>query len=104
MVSPFDGVRQYIGYEQSPQYDLVGVVAFSEDEILTPWKAGLRSDVIVALAPYESRVCSPKLEGEKQFGPTSLYRRLFQDRNKGCVPSYIEAVATHDLHYKNQYN
>lgn len=49
VVSLFDGVRKYIGYEQSPQYGLVGVVASSEDEILMPWRAGLRSDVLVAL-------------------------------------------------------
>lgn len=48
VVSPFDGVRKYIGYEQSPQYGLVGVVASSEDEVLAPWQSGLRSDIIVA--------------------------------------------------------
>ncbi len=49
ILSPFDGVEKYIGYEQNSQYGLVGVVASSEDEILAPWRSGLRSDIMVAL-------------------------------------------------------
>jgi diguanylate cyclase (GGDEF)-like protein/PAS domain S-box-containing protein len=48
IISPFDGIVKYFGYEQTPQYPMVVTVAVSEDWLLSEWWKGLRTDVIVA--------------------------------------------------------
>ncbi|HEX7883949.1 MAG TPA: diguanylate cyclase [Afipia sp.] len=52
VVSPFDGVSKYVGYEQVSEYPIVATLALSEREILSDWRADLRSDVIVALVMF----------------------------------------------------
>ena len=48
IVSPFDGIAKYFGYEETPHYPAVVTVAVSEDALLSEWWKGLRTDVIVA--------------------------------------------------------
>jgi diguanylate cyclase (GGDEF)-like protein/PAS domain S-box-containing protein len=48
IVSPFDGIVKYFGYEETPHYPAVVTVAVSEDWLLSEWWKGLRTDVIVA--------------------------------------------------------
>lgn len=48
IISPFDGIVKYFGYEETPQYPMVVTVAVSEDWILAEWWKTLRTDVIVA--------------------------------------------------------
>jgi diguanylate cyclase (GGDEF)-like protein/PAS domain S-box-containing protein len=48
IVSPFDGIAKYFGYEETPHYPAVVTVAVSEDALLSEWRKGLRTDVIVA--------------------------------------------------------
>jgi len=48
IVSPFDGIVKYFGYEETPHYPAVVTVAVSEDALLSEWWKGLRTDVIVA--------------------------------------------------------
>jgi diguanylate cyclase (GGDEF)-like protein/PAS domain S-box-containing protein len=48
IVSPFDGVVKYFGYEETSQFPLVVTVAMSEDWLLSGWLATLRTDAIVA--------------------------------------------------------
>jgi diguanylate cyclase (GGDEF)-like protein/PAS domain S-box-containing protein len=48
IVSPFDGIAKYFGYEETPHYPAVVTVAISEDWVLSEWWKGLRTDVIVA--------------------------------------------------------
>jgi diguanylate cyclase (GGDEF)-like protein/PAS domain S-box-containing protein len=48
IVSPFDGVVKYFGYEETSQFPLVVTVAMSEDWILSSWLVTLRTDAIVA--------------------------------------------------------
>ena len=47
IISPFDGIVKYFGYEQTSQYPMVVTVAVSEDWLLSEWWKGLRTDVIV---------------------------------------------------------
>jgi diguanylate cyclase (GGDEF)-like protein/PAS domain S-box-containing protein len=49
IVSPFDGITKYIGYERSPIYPIVVSVAQAEDELLAGWRDALKSDLLVAL-------------------------------------------------------
>ncbi len=46
-ISSFDGKVKYLGYEETPQYPLVVTVARSESEILSNWRAALRTDALV---------------------------------------------------------
>jgi diguanylate cyclase (GGDEF)-like protein/PAS domain S-box-containing protein len=48
IVSLFDGIEKFFGYEETPQYPLVVTVAMSEDWLLSGWLATLRTDAIVA--------------------------------------------------------
>jgi diguanylate cyclase (GGDEF)-like protein/PAS domain S-box-containing protein len=48
IISPFDGVAKYFGYEETPQYPLVVTVAMSEDWLLSAWSVALRTDALVA--------------------------------------------------------
>jgi diguanylate cyclase (GGDEF)-like protein/PAS domain S-box-containing protein len=49
LLSPFDGLLKFWGYERASQYPLIVIVARAEDEVLAGWHANLRSDVIVAM-------------------------------------------------------
>jgi diguanylate cyclase (GGDEF)-like protein/PAS domain S-box-containing protein len=48
IISPFDGIAKYFGYERTPQYPLVLSVAVSEDWLLSHWWMTLRADALVA--------------------------------------------------------
>jgi len=48
IISPFDGIVKYFGYEGTPHYPMVVTVAMSEDWMLADWRKTLRTDVIVA--------------------------------------------------------
>ena len=48
IISPFDGIEKYFGYEKTPHYPMVVTVAMSEDWLLSDWRKTLRTDVIVA--------------------------------------------------------
>jgi diguanylate cyclase (GGDEF)-like protein/PAS domain S-box-containing protein len=48
IVSPFDGLAKYFGYEQTPYYPAVVTLAMSEDWLLADWWKTLRTDAIVA--------------------------------------------------------
>lgn len=48
IVSPFDGVAKYFGYEVTPEYSMVVTVARSESEVLGDWRADLKRDLLVA--------------------------------------------------------
>jgi len=47
IVSPFDGIAKYFGYEETPHYPAIVTVAVSEDWMLADWRKTLRTDVIV---------------------------------------------------------
>jgi diguanylate cyclase (GGDEF)-like protein/PAS domain S-box-containing protein len=47
IISPFDGIAKYFGYEKTPHYPMVVTVAVSEDWLLSDWRNTLRTDVIV---------------------------------------------------------
>ena len=48
IISPFDGIVKYLGYEETPHYPMVVTVAMSEDWMLSDWWKTLRTDAIVA--------------------------------------------------------
>ena len=48
IVSPFDGVEKYLGYEKTPHYPMVVTVAIPEEWLLFDWRKTLRTDAIVA--------------------------------------------------------
>ena len=48
IISPFDGIVKYFGYEETPQYPTVVTVAMSEDWLLSDWWKTLRTDALVA--------------------------------------------------------
>jgi len=48
IVSPFDGIVKYIGYNETSQFPLVVTVAMSEDWLLSSWLVTLRTDAVVA--------------------------------------------------------
>ena len=48
MISPFDGIAKYFGYEETPHYPMVVTVAISEEWLLSHWWKTLRTDAIVA--------------------------------------------------------
>ncbi len=48
-VSPLDHVPRFLAYEQCQNYFLLITVAESEDEVLAPWRADVRSDALFAV-------------------------------------------------------
>lgn len=48
IISPFDGITKYFGYEEAQRYPLVVTVAMSEDWLLASWWMTLRTDAMVA--------------------------------------------------------
>ena len=48
ILSPFDGIVKYFGYEETPRYPTVVTVAMSEDWLLSNWWMTLRTDALVA--------------------------------------------------------
>ncbi|MET0674416.1 MAG: diguanylate cyclase, partial [Bradyrhizobium sp.] len=48
VVSLFDGIEKYIGYEATPHYPMVITVAISEASVLADWRKTLRTDAMVA--------------------------------------------------------
>ncbi len=48
IVSPFDGITKFIGYQATPHYPTIVTVAISEDWLLSHWWKTLRTDAIVA--------------------------------------------------------
>ena len=48
IISPFDGIAKYFGYEETPHYPTVVTLAMSEDWLLADWRRTLRTDAIVA--------------------------------------------------------
>ena len=48
ILSPFDGIVKYFGYEETPRYPTVVTVAMSEDWLLSDWWMTLRTDALVA--------------------------------------------------------
>ena len=48
IVSPFDGIAKYFGYEETSHYPTVVTVAMSEDSLLSEWRKALRTDAMVA--------------------------------------------------------
>jgi diguanylate cyclase (GGDEF)-like protein/PAS domain S-box-containing protein len=49
IISPFDGIAKYFGYEEAPNYPIVVTVALSEDWLLSGWWKTLRTDAVVAV-------------------------------------------------------
>jgi len=49
IISPFDGIAKYFGYEETPNYPMVVTVAMAEDWLLAGWAKTLRTDAIVAV-------------------------------------------------------
>ena len=47
IISPFDGIAKYFGYQETPHYPMVVTVAVSEDWLLSDWRKTLRTDAIV---------------------------------------------------------
>ena len=47
IISPFDGIAKYFGYQETPPYPMVVTVAVSEDWLLSDWRKTLRTDAIV---------------------------------------------------------
>jgi diguanylate cyclase (GGDEF)-like protein/PAS domain S-box-containing protein len=48
VVSPFDGIVKYFGYERSADYPVIVTIAVPEDNVLDSWYSTLQSDVAVA--------------------------------------------------------
>jgi diguanylate cyclase (GGDEF)-like protein/PAS domain S-box-containing protein len=48
IVSPFDGVVKYFGYEETSQFPLIVTVAMAESWVLSGWTTALRTDAVVA--------------------------------------------------------
>jgi diguanylate cyclase (GGDEF)-like protein/PAS domain S-box-containing protein len=48
IISPFDGIEKYLGYEKTPHFPMVVTVAISEEWLLSNWRKTLRTDAIVA--------------------------------------------------------
>jgi diguanylate cyclase (GGDEF)-like protein/PAS domain S-box-containing protein len=48
IISPFDGIEKYLGYEKTPHFPMVVTVAISEEWLLSDWRKTLRTDAIVA--------------------------------------------------------
>jgi diguanylate cyclase (GGDEF)-like protein/PAS domain S-box-containing protein len=50
IVSPLDNVARFLAYEQCQNYFMLITVAESEDEVLAPWRADVRSKALFAAA------------------------------------------------------
>src|SRR5450756_62349 len=48
IVSPLDNVTRFLAYEQCQNYFMLITVAESEEEVLAPWRADVRSDALFA--------------------------------------------------------
>lgn len=48
IVSPFDGITKFFGYEVAPEYSVVVTVARSEAQVLQDWRSELRRDLLAA--------------------------------------------------------
>ena len=48
IISPFDGITKFFGYEETPHYPMVVTLAMAEDWLLSDWWKTLRTDAIVA--------------------------------------------------------
>ncbi|MDI1262449.1 MAG: diguanylate cyclase [bacterium] len=48
IVSPFDGIAKYFGYEETPHYPALVTVSMTEDWLLANWWRALRTDAVVA--------------------------------------------------------
>ena len=48
IISPFDDIEKYLGYEKTPHFPMVVTVAISEKWLLSDWWKTLRTDAIVA--------------------------------------------------------
>jgi diguanylate cyclase (GGDEF)-like protein/PAS domain S-box-containing protein len=81
VISPFDSVSKYVGYEQISQYPIVTTVALSESEILSSWRADLRSDVIVALVMFCTVIMMAALLGA-QFRYRLKIEQFLRDREE----------------------
>jgi diguanylate cyclase (GGDEF)-like protein/PAS domain S-box-containing protein len=47
IISPFDGLAKYFGYEKASRYPVLVTVAISESEMLSQWRMMIASDVLV---------------------------------------------------------
>lgn len=47
IISPFDGIAKYFGYEKTSRYPVMITVAVSESEMLSQWRAMIGSDVLI---------------------------------------------------------
>ena len=48
IVSPFDGIAKYFGYEKSLQYPVLVTLAIPEARVLAAWRGNLQGDIAVA--------------------------------------------------------
>lgn len=48
IVSPFDGITKFFGYEVAPEYSVVVTVARSEAQVLQDWRSELKRDLLAA--------------------------------------------------------
>lgn len=81
IVSPFDGITKYFGYEQIPDYKLTSTVALPESELLASWRADLRSDLIIAAALF-CLVCFMATLLSIQFDHRSRIETSLRDREQ----------------------
>lgn len=81
VISPFDGVSKYFGYEQVSEYPIIAAVALSEGELLSNWRADLRSDVIVALVMFCTVIMMAALLGA-QFRYRLKIEKFLRDREE----------------------
>lgn len=81
IVSPFDGITKYFGYEQIPDYMLTSTVALPESELLSNWRADLQSDLIVAAALF-CLVCFMATLLLIQFEHRGRIERSLRDREQ----------------------
>lgn len=81
IVSPFDGITKYFGYEQIPGYRLTSTVAQPEGELLTSWRADLHSDLIIAAALF-CLVCFMATLLSIQFEHRSKIETSLRDREQ----------------------
>jgi diguanylate cyclase (GGDEF)-like protein/PAS domain S-box-containing protein len=49
IISPFDGIEKFLGYEKTPHFPMLVTVAISEEWLLSGWWKTLRTDAIVAI-------------------------------------------------------
>lgn len=81
IVSPFDGVTKYFGYEQIAGYGLTSTVALPESELLASWRADLQSDLLIAAALF-CLVCFMATLLSIQFGHRDRIEASLRDREQ----------------------